>query len=235
MTQAERTRTLIDQILRLRRAEILAPGVEEIESVREDLERQLGPALTRGTAAHLVGVSQTALDRWVERGEIPTVTTPRGKRAVPASVVLDLAEGVRARSPDQRRPLGAVIREQHGRADDAERVARRTLAPLLREPREGHRTAELRSLALHAVVADRLNAGVLRGAQRRLRLLEREGAIDTVRARAWEELLGSPLPRIRRTLVQDTPEARDLRQNTPFAGVLSEPERRRVLGLVGGS
>jgi hypothetical protein len=31
-------------------------------------------------------------------------------------------------------------------------------------------------------------------------------------------------------VVQD---ARDLRQSSPFAGVLSEPERRRVLAAVG--
>ena len=35
-----------------------------------------------------------------------------------------------------------------------------------------------------------------------------------------------------RVLSADNPEARDLRQNSPFAGMLSEPERRKILATV---
>lgn len=230
---SERTEVAVDQILRLRRAESLAPDVEEITSVREDLERQLGPTLSRGMAARLTGVSQTAFDRWARNGEIPTVLTPRGRIAIPTGLVLDLVEEVRSRDTDARHPLAGVIRDRHQRTIDVEHLVRRELAPLLRRLPEGHRVPELRSLALHTVVAHRLDARVVRRARRRLQTLEREGLIDPVYAERWNLLLASPLPQLKRALVEDTQQARDLRQNTPFAGVLSEPERRQVLSLVG--
>jgi hypothetical protein len=113
-----------------------------------------------------------------------------------------------------------------------ERVVCRTLSDLPPEPPDGHRAAERRGLALHAVVAARLSRDVVRRAQRTLRALERDGGIDPVYAEQWKALLSSPLPRIRRVLMQDTQEARDLRQNTPFAGALSDRDRREVLRLV---
>jgi len=48
-------------------------------------------------------------------------------------------------------------------------------------------------------------------------------------AGGWEQLLARPLSEIRRTLVEESEEADDLRQNSPFAGVLSEPDRRRIM------
>ena len=232
MASSSRTQMLVDQILRLRRAQALAPEVDEIASVREDLVRQLGPALARGTAAGLIGVSQTALDRWVTSGEIPTVISPRGKVLVPTPVVLDLIEEVRSRG-DERHPLAAAIGMQRRRAAQARRQVRRKLDRRLEGPLEGHGAPELRSLALHALVAERLSPGIVRQAQRRLDQLERDNRLDPFYARSWNELLSQPLAQIREALVQDTQAARDLRQTTPFAGVLSEPERRAVLSLVG--
>ncbi len=232
VSASERKKQLVDQILRLRAAEALAPEVDEIRSVRDDLERELGPTLSRGMTARLVGVSQTALDRWVAGGVIPTVITPRGKKAVPARGALDLVEAVRKRGDDTRHPLAAVAHADVEHLDDVERIARRALAPLSGVPVDGHRRAELRSLALHAVVADRLSPQVVRHAQRRLQRLQRDGRINPAYAERWERALASPLPQLRRTLTQDTQDGRDLRQNTPFAGVLAESERRRILSLV---
>ena len=42
-------------------------------------------------------------------------------------------------------------------------------------------------------------------------------------------MLRRPLPEIKRVLTDDGQWARDLRQNSPFAGALSEPERRKIL------
>ncbi len=53
--------------------------------------------------------------------------------------------------------------------------------------------------------------------------------IDPRYAERWEQLLDRPIPEIRRALVDETQEAHDLRQNSPFAGLLSEPERTRIL------
>lgn len=57
----------------------------------------------------------------------------------------------------------------------------------------------------------------------------KQGRIDERYSDRWEQLLERPLPEIRRALVEETQEADDLRQNSPFAGVLSEPERRRIV------
>ena len=45
----------------------------------------------------------------------------------------------------------------------------------------------------------------------------------------WEGLLGGSVEGVLDALTSRTPRARDLRQNSPFAGVLSEEERDRVL------
>ncbi len=56
-----------------------------------------------------------------------------------------------------------------------------------------------------------------------------QGRIDDRYADRWEQLFERPLPEIRRALVEEGQEADDLRQSSPFAGVLSEPERRRII------
>lgn len=45
----------------------------------------------------------------------------------------------------------------------------------------------------------------------------------------WETLLRGPLDRVLEALTSRSPRARELRQNSPFAGVLTERERQRVL------
>lgn len=45
----------------------------------------------------------------------------------------------------------------------------------------------------------------------------------------WRGTLNSGLDRVLGVLVSDTSEAAELRQNSPFTGILSEEERRRVL------
>jgi hypothetical protein len=59
------------------------------------------------------------------------------------------------------------------------------------------------------------------------------GRIDPVYATAWRELLSRPVAEVRRQLGADTPKMADLRQNSPFAGMLTERERRAVLANAG--
>jgi excisionase family DNA binding protein len=47
--------------------------------------------------------------------------------------------------------------------------------------------------------------------------------------REWRHLLDGPTERILEVLTSPTPWAREMRQNSPFAGVLSDDERVRVL------
>jgi hypothetical protein len=56
--------------------------------------------------------------------------------------------------------------------------------------------------------------------------------MDDRYADQWEELLRRRLTEIRHAITADDQRGRDLRQNSPFAGVLSEPERRRILAEI---
>jgi len=56
-----------------------------------------------------------------------------------------------------------------------------------------------------------------------------QGRIDERYAERWEQVLNKPLPEIRNALVDESLDSDDLRQTSPFAGVLSEPERRRIV------
>jgi hypothetical protein len=58
-----------------------------------------------------------------------------------------------------------------------------------------------------------------------------EGKLDPRYADEWEAVLRRSVADVRRTITTDSSYAQDLRQNSPFAGMLSEPERRRILEL----
>lgn len=94
----------------------------------------------------------------------------------------------------------------------------------------GHRTAELRSIAFHALVAERLDEKLLDAARRRVDgWLSSGGPVPEASAARWRELLAQPLSDVARALTEDTEEMRDLRQNTPFAGAVPPRERWRII------
>ncbi len=107
----------------------------------------------------------------------------------------------------------------------------------------GHRTAELRSLAYHRLVAERLERdpeGLERDPEVLLRARGRVaswvtdgGPAHPVYARRWQAVLERQVAEIVRILADDDEASRDLRQNTPFAGVLTSEERWRVIREVG--
>jgi hypothetical protein len=204
--------------------------------VRANLERIAGPTVTRAMAARLLGVSQTALDRWVASGDVPLLVTPAGRRELPLHWLVESIEAVRERRqayPSDRHPLGAVLR---ARRSEAQRLSPSSL--LRRADRrdgggEGaHRRAELRSLAYHRAVAQRLDEGIVRDAQDRLVRWRSQARIDPRYAQRWQTLLAKPPTEIARLIGEDAPRMRDLRQSSPFAGTLSEPARLRALAVV---
>lgn len=223
----------IRHAVRLRRAERAARTREDILPVRTALETEIGPTVARATAARLLGVSQTALDRWIARGDIPTVVTRSGRRAVPRHALIELIEAVeeRGRLAEERHPLASVLRERRTRAERSD--VRSLLGDLEDRFHEvGHRAAELRGLAYHRAVAQALNDQVILDARDRLCRWRAEGRIDPRYARAWQEILELPTTQISQLIAEDTSTARDLRQSSPFAGTLTEPERRLVLDAV---
>jgi hypothetical protein len=227
---------LIDDILRLRRAERLSPAHDDIAAVQANLERMVGPTVTRAMAARLLGVSQTALDRWAATGDVPVVIARSGHRETPLHALVELIEAVRERrftNPADRHPLGSVLRKRRAQADLLTTSTLLRTADRRRRGADGHRPAELRSLAYHRAVAQRLDEAIVQDARRRLARWRTQGRINPRYAQQWEGILGDTPSRIARRIARDTPHMRDLRQNSPFAGTLSEPERRRVLAAVG--
>lgn len=95
---------------------------------------------------------------------------------------------------------------------------------------QGHRTAELRSLAYHRRVAEKLvqDRSLLEHARERIEDSIRgatPGSLAAEYALGWRQLLEGPLAALLEFLASDSHEARDLRQASPFAGALTARER----------
>jgi hypothetical protein len=224
----ERKQRLFEDIVRLRRAEKAGPDGRDLVTVRAHLERELGGSVSRSLAARLLGVSHTGLQKWIDAGDVPVVFTPSGKQEVPAGALVDLYEAVAsARDSGQRRlhVMEPAMVDARARAE--------ALDPTRLVPATGggdpHDRAERRNRAYHGAVARRLRKETVRKALHQLWRWSEEGNIDPRYAEEWEALLRRPLPEIKRVLTDDSQWARDLRQNSPFAGALSEPERRKIL------
>jgi hypothetical protein len=229
--RGEDTGKAIEEILRLRRAERAAdPSLRgELRSVREFLETIAGPTISRAEASRLLGISQTALDRWIRSGDVASVVTPHGRREIPLTEIVELLEDVeRARADGVRRPLAAVIRDRRRRSSQTIDLDR--LLPRQR-PRT-HRIPELQSLAYHRLVGERLNEEIVDEARRRLRRQRESGRLDPRWATEWEGILELPVERIAEAIGADSSRARELRQTSPFVGVLNEQERRRLLHAI---
>lgn len=94
-----------------------------------------------------------------------------------------------------------------------------------------HRVLEARSLAMHAIIARKIERDptLLDIARRNL---------DRWRARwkdgvpawfsEWHQILGRPWPEVAALITEPSENAARLRQSSPFAGVLTADERRRI-------
>ncbi len=221
--------SLFDDLMRLRRAERETPGNSDIATVRLHLEDMLGSAVRLSFAARVLHVSPPALRRWVDKGDVPAVIGIDGTRLIPLAALLELSEAVeRERLEGRKHALEAAVLATRQRA---QRLPR-NLAASRGRGEGGHEPAALRSLAYHRAVARRLDRSMADVALALVRHWRGRGAIDPRYAQTWEGLLEGPLPDIRKVLEDEGEEARDLRQNSPFAGVLSEPERQVVVGRI---
>jgi hypothetical protein len=184
-------------------------------------ERQRGAGRSNRLAARLLGVTHTALERWIKSGDLPTVLSPRGRGEIPVGALLDLYETVQAEQAQQ--PSRYILTPTMTR----QRQAARRLRPKGGQTSDGHRghdRARARSLAYHRAVARRLCKPMVAEASHVLFRWRQQGRIDPRYAKEWAELLAKPLPDIRRAITAPGPHADDLRQNSPLAGLLSEPE-----------
>jgi hypothetical protein len=231
MPRIAETLSLVDNIVRLRRAERIPRAAPNVAPVRRQLESQLEPTLSRSRASRVLGVSQTALDRWVAGGQIPVVISPSGRREVPRQVVIELRESIDRlkRKGLTRHPLGAALAERRDTAPSTGAVAAGTRG---RPLPIGHDTADRRSLAYHRAIAERLGEGLIAEARERVDRLAAEGHMHPYYAKRWREILTLPVDRVAEEIAADSQDARDLRQSSPFAGVLNEHERRRIIETV---
>lgn len=229
MAIVDRKQQLFENIVRLRRAGRDLPGNRDISAVRVALERELGETVSRRLAARLLGVSHTALERWIKGGDIPVVYSSAGRFEVPVPALVDLYESVEADRANGH----------HRYALTPTMTRRRNAAQRLRlghpsgEWRRGHDSARARGLAYHQAVSQRLRKPMVEEARHVLFRWREQGRIDDRYADRWEQLLDRPVADIRKALVDDSPGADDLRQNSPFAGLLNERERQRILREVG--
>ena len=223
MGVVERKQKLLENITRLRRVTRELPANEDLAAVRLALEEELGPTVSRRLAARLLGVSHTALERWVKTGDLPVVQSVAGGLEIPVPALLDLYDAVRS---DQSASVGRHVLAP---TMTRQRAAARRLRLDSPKALGGHDRAVARGLAYHRAVADRLRKPMVAEARHVLFRWREQGRIDRRHADRWEELLAMPLPAIRSAITATGSEADDLRQNSPFAGLLSEPERRRIL------
>jgi len=225
MSAVGHKRELFESIVRLRRAGRELPHNRDIYAVRAMLEGQLGETVSRRLAARILGVSHTALDRWIRSGDIPVVYSTSGRLEVPVPALLDLRDSLESgRANSTRRVLAPEI------------ARRRQAAERLRLPeldatgeQDPHGRARARSLAYHRAVADRLTPAMVDEARYVLFRWREQDRIDRRYSDRWERLLDKPIEELRRALVDEAPDSDDLRQNSPFAGLLSEPERNRIM------
>ena len=93
-----------------------------------------------------------------------------------------------------------------------------------------HRLAEERSLALHREVAAILgrNPSKLEIARERVQGWQREGTVHAHYADAWAEVIAGPFEALLQLLVDDSENARALRQVTPFSGLVDPRTRWRI-------
>lgn len=228
---SESRKRLLQNIVRLRRAERRLPD-PDVASVREDLEDELGGTVSRNLAAELLGVSHTALNNWIASGDVPVVLSRSGRKEVPIPVLLSVYESVEDERRSGRRRLHALEPVMADARRRAERMRPHlSVAEELRSA-DRHRVSDLRGLAYHRTIAPRLRRPMIEGAERKLSRWEKDGTLDQRHADAWREVFSRPMSEIRKVISTDDPRGRDLRQNSPLAGLLSEPERRKILESV---
>ncbi len=191
----------------------------------------LGDAVAPAFAARVLGISHTALRRWIDREMIPVVIGIDGRRAIPVYSLVDLHEGIaRERAAGRSHVLESAVDKERSRAD---RLQPRGLLWDGESTDAEGRSAELRSLAYHRAVARRLDRRTAAMALALVLYWRDSGSIDPRYAEQWKEILEGPLAGVRKALEDEGPRSRDLRQNSPFSGILSEAERRKIVAEIG--
>jgi hypothetical protein len=105
---------------------------------------------------------------------------------------------------------------------------------MLQAAMEPHRLAEERSLAYHQAIAQRLlrDPRILDEARRVVESWLQDTSSTTYYAEAWRAVLAGDAATVAAFITDPGERARELRQSTPFAGVLSPRERWAIWDAV---
>jgi hypothetical protein len=98
-------------------------------------------------------------------------------------------------------------------------------------PYSDHGRLDLRSLAMHTVIARKLarDPRLLAVGQENLkRWSQRRGGDMPAWLKEWEAILEQPWREVAALITELSPRATRLRQSSPFAGVLTAQERKRI-------
>lgn len=204
----------------------------ELDRFAWSLVRNADPVRVR-YAQRRLDISNPTARTWLARGLLEGVgQSPRRITLESLAAAEEIAHELRRNG--QHRDLTATMErrlqwDRMRQSPDFERELQR-----IRQARRGavqdHRTAEQRSLAFHDRVAQQLEQVTVAAARRRVdRWLRRKGPVPLIWAEQWRTLLARPIADIKDAIVQDNEPMRELRQNTPFAGSLPEPERMRLV------
>lgn len=145
-------------------------------------------------------------------------TSSRDRGRPPTGKALSAAE--RMRRMRQRRRVAGLKLQSRWVADAA--------PPALYSD---HRRLDLRSLAMHTLIARKLAQapGLLDVARRNLgRWAERWGGDTPMWLEEWQSILKRPWREVAAFITELSPRATRLRQSSPFAGVLTAQERKRI-------
>lgn len=94
-----------------------------------------------------------------------------------------------------------------------------------------HRVLDARSLALHCLIAQKItdNPSLIGIARRNVAAWRRKSAGAEPRyLQEWQRILARPWPQVAGLITEQSENATRLRQSSPFAGVLTTVERRRI-------
>ncbi|MBI4897595.1 MAG: hypothetical protein HY827_04420 [Actinobacteria bacterium] len=221
----------IEDLIALRHLDAVIAPTPELEQVRANLERRIGTTVSQRTAACVLNVSPAALGSWTRSGDLPLVMNENGRNEFPTGYLIDLAIAIdRERGAGGRaHSLEPVMREQRRRAERILKHPEQLIPSTATDP---HNRANHFALAYHQEVARHLTRAQADDALRRVWRLRYQGRMHRRYADCWERILNDSLAEVKAALTDETEAGIDLRQNSPFAGTLSEPERRAIFELV---
>jgi hypothetical protein len=222
--------------------------VSEVDKLREHGERVHDPLVIGSTQRLLSLLSQLGrLDRRVSAPGLVSIgeaikVSGKSRNTIKGWVSRSLLDGYRSRTNHElfvpRDQLLSLLDIPPVRTSPPV-TADREPQVVLKPPVSRHRLAELRSLAMHKRVASMIqeDPNTLETARSRVRRwLDGSEYFTGSRSYAnrWLELLSGPRQQLFDALTSDDEVSRALRQSSPFAGFLSERERKAIMNAVVG-